>query len=98
LKEKATQYLYRHDKKITLISEQQNANNSKGVGKRFNNETSSAMGEQLMKNTLSCSLSDLTSIRLLFLCVLDTVGVAGIVSGSSFTGCPAFAVNVICNK
>ena len=38
------------------------------------------------------------STRLLFLCVLDTVGVAGIVSGSSFTGCPAFAVNVICNK
>ena len=50
-----------------------------------------------MKSTLSCSLSVLTSIRLLFLCVLDTVGVAGIVSGSSFTGCPAFAVNVICN-
>jgi len=79
-------------------SEQQNANKSKGVAKRFNNETSSARGEQVMKNTLSCSLSVLTSIRLLFLCVLDTVGVAGIVSGSSLTGCPAFAVKVIWNK
>ena len=35
---------------------------------------------------------------LLFLCVLDTVGMAGIDSGSSFTGRPALAVNVICDK
>ena len=48
--------------------------------------------------TLSCNLSVFTRVRLLVLWVLETVGVAGIVSGSSFTGRPAFAVNVICKR
>ena len=49
-------------------------------------------------STLSCNLSVFTRVRLLVLWVLETVGVAGIVSGSSFTGRPAFAVNVICKR
>ena len=48
--------------------------------------------------TLSCNLSVFTRVRLLVLWVLETVGVAGIVSGSSFTGRPAFAVNVNCKR
>ena len=49
-------------------------------------------------STLSCNLSVFTRVQLLVLWVLETVGVAGIVSGSSFTGRPAFAVNVICKR
>lgn len=52
--------------------------------------------EKFMKLTLSCNLSVFTSVRLLVLWVLETVGVAGMDSGSSFTGWPGIAVNVIC--